>query len=102
MELSLAWEKLPGGMLKRWPKDSQGEYVAPVFLTHLQSTDMADMLTLNMLEAYGIPAMRVYPGDGAFASVVMGLSGTGSDIFVPVTDYEYAKALMEAEIDEEL
>ena len=91
------WGALPGALLKKWPKDGAGEPVPPVLLAHLSSTDMADALLVNMLDAYGIPAMRVYPGDGSFGKVVLGMSGTGSDILVPEIYYEDAKALMEAE-----
>ena len=91
------WSALPGALMKRWPKDDAGDPVPPVLLAHMSSTDMADALLVNMLDAYGIPAMRVYPGDGSFGKVVLGMSGTGSDILVPEIYYEDAKALMEAE-----
>ena len=97
-----AWGKLPGELAEAWPKDAEGEPVAPVFLTHCSSLDMADDMTVNFLGAYGIPAVKVYPGDGSFGRVVMGMSGTGSHIYVPETLYEEAKSLMEAEPDDEL
>ena len=57
---------------------------------------------VNMLESYGVPAVILHPGDGDFGKVVLGMSGTGSSIFVPETMYEMAVELMEAEPDDEL
>ena len=93
--------KLPGELYRRWPKLDNGEPVSPKFLSHCLSTDMADVMLVNMLEAYGIPALVVHPGDGSFGRVVLGMSGTGSSIFVPETLYNDAKELMEGN-DEEL
>ena len=92
----------PGDLYNQWPKDDNGEPVAPVFLEHVHSNDMADVLTVNMLQAYGIPAVCAHPGDGVFGKVVLGMSGTGTDILVPEIYYEDAKALMEANTDDEL
>lgn len=93
---------LPGELLEKWPKGEDGQPVPPVKLAHCKSSDMEDVMTVNMLEAYGIPALRVYPGDGVFGKIVLGMSGTGTDILVPANMYEDAKALMEAEPDDEL
>ena len=43
-----------------------------------------------MLEAYGIPCLRQYPGDGDFGKVVLGMSGFGTDIYVPESMFEDA------------
>ena len=94
--------KFPGQALESWPRLDSGEYVTPVKLTHCRSNDLEDVMLVNMLEAYGIPAVRVYPGDGVFGKIVLGMSGTGADILVPENMYEDAKALMEAEPDDEL
>lgn len=94
--------KFPGRALKNWPRRENGEYVPPVKLAHRGSNDMQDVMLVNMLEAYGIPAIRVYPGDGVFGKIVLGMSGTGADILVPENMYNDAKALMEAEPDDEL
>lgn len=91
-----------GELYKKWPRTEGGEPVAPRFLVHCSSLDMADTLTIGMLEAYGIPAVVLHPGDGDFAEVLMGMSGTGSSIYVPETLYEEAKSIMEAEPDDEL
>ena len=94
--------KTPGELSEKWPKDENGEPVTPKFLAHRMSVDMADTLLVNMLEAYGIPALVLHPGDGDFGKVILGMSGFGSDIYVPETMYEEAKELMEAEPDDEL
>ena len=91
-----------GELYEAWPKDAGGEPVAPRFLTHCRSNDFEDALLVNMLAAYGIPAVILHPENGEFGKVVLGMSGTGSSIFVPETMYEEAKDLMEAEPDDEL
>jgi len=94
--------RLPGELYEKWPKTEDGTPVAPKFLAHRFSVDMADAVLANMLEAYGIPVMIMHPGDGDFGAVVLGMSGTGSGIYVPETMYEEAKELMEAEPDDQL
>ena len=84
-------------LLKRWPKDENGQPEAPVFLRSEKNLDMSDELLVNMLEAYQIPCLRIYPGDGAFGRVVLGASGWGVDIYVPESLYEDAKELTEGE-----
>ena len=94
----------------RWPRDEEGRAEESAFLCTCRDSqnrnkigDMDDTLTVNMLEAYGIPCVRNYPGNGAFAHVIMGASGTGVDIFVPKSMLEEAKMLIEGvENDEEL
>ena len=85
-------------LLKRWPKDENGQPEAPVFLRSEKNLDMSDELLVNMLEAYQIPCLRVYPGDGPFGRVVLGTSGWGVDIYVPESLYEDAKELTEGEV----
>ena len=93
---------IPGELYKQWPRDMNGEPVPPKFLTHCSSRDVEDVMLVNFLQSYGIPAAVIHPGDGSFGKVVLGLSGTGSSIFVPETMYEQAKELMEAKPDDEL
>lgn len=99
---SFGFGALPGDLLSRWPRDEAGDPVPPRYLTHCLSTDLSDTLLVNMLEAYGIPAMVRSPGDGAFGRVILGLSGTGSSIYVPETLYQDAKELMEGNDDGKL
>ena len=63
---------------------------------------MGDELKINMLEAYSIPCLRMYPGDGGFGRVVLGMSGQGTDIYVPKSLLEDAIELCKEENNEEL
>lgn len=101
-ELSWGRSPLPGDILKIWPRDEQGELIKPALLTHCISNDLQDIMLVNMLASYEIPAFLTHPGDGDFGKVVLGMSGTGSLIYVPETMLEDAKILMEAEPDDEL
>ena len=94
--------RITGDLYKRWPRDEKGELIEPVFLTHCMNLDMSDEMTVNLLEAYGIPCLRQYPNDGDFGRLVLGVSGTGVDIYVPMTMYEDAVSLSEgsSEFDE--
>ena len=80
IKLEFGWSKLPGDLQKRWPRDESGEFVAPKFLAWRQCVDLADEFLVNMLEAYGIPVLRQYAGDGSFGKVVLGMSGTGAEL----------------------
>ena len=91
-----------GGLLKRWPKDEDGQPVKARFFCHRSCVDMSDRLLVNMLEAYGIPCLCVDPGDGGFGRVVLGMSGQGVDIYVPESLYDDAIALSKEENNEEL
>ena len=93
MESELSWERsLPSDLLERWPKKEAGEPVPPAFLQNCGSQNFDDELTINMLEAYGIPCLRLYPGDGSFGRVVLGMSGQGTDLYVPESMLEDARA----------
>lgn len=89
-----------GKTLENWPKDEQGEPVAPAFLAMCSPLDMQAELTQGLLASYGIPSLRMAPGDGAFGELILGMSGTGLDIYVPETMLDDAKALMEADNEE--
>lgn len=90
-----------GQAYENWPRDAAGETVPPAFLIHCSPLDMqADMLQ-NMLEAFGVPSVRRLPGDGQFGEVMLGMSGSGVDIYVPETMLEEAKALMEGEAEDD-
>ena len=89
------WSRsLPGGLLERWPKDERGEPEEPVLLTTAINLNLFDEMTVNMLEAYGIPCLKRYPGDGSFGKVVLGMSGQGTEIYVPRSMLEDASALV--------
>lgn len=97
------WGKsITGELLERWPKKPGGEPETPVFLCNCKSNDMDAELRMNMLEAYGVPCLRLYPGDGTFGRVVLGMSGQGVDIYVPESLAEDAKALCEEDSNGEV
>ena len=91
----MSWYKsIPGQAYKDWPKIGN-EPEEPVFLKHCTSVDMADELLINMLTAYGIPAVKLYPSNGGFGKVVLGMSGEGADVFVPASMRDDAVSLLE-------
>ena len=88
------WGRLIRGELyERWPKDENGEPEEPVFLGTAVNLNYFDELTINMLEAYGIPCLRQYPGDGSFGKLILGMSGQGTEIYVPKSMVEDAANL---------
>lgn len=89
-------------IFRRWPKDESGEPEEPAFLCHCTNTNFSDEVKVNMLEAYGIPCLRVFPGDGSFGSLILGVSGQGVEIYVPSGLYEDALKLCEEESNDEL
>ena len=102
-EFKMQWSRAEKSRLsERWPEDETGQPETPVFLCNCTNNDMGDELRINMLEAYGIPCLRIYPGDGSFGKVVLGMSGPGTDIYVPQSMLNDAKALCEEENNEEL
>lgn len=86
-------------LYEHWPKNDRGEPEAPALLCNCKSLDFSDELRINMLEAYGIPCLRIYPGDGSFGKLILGISGQGVDIYVPASLLEEAQALCDAEIE---
>ena len=102
MEKNAEWGSSPIGDLSgRWPRDPSGEPEEPVFLCCRKNIDLSDELLVNMLEAYGIPCLRRYPGDGSFGKLILGISGQGVDILVPKSLYNDAKELCEGEMNHE-
>lgn len=88
------WSRVMRGELyERWPKDENGAPEEPVRLGTLMNLDLNDELTINMLEACGIPCLRFYPGDGAFGKLILGMSGQGTEIYVPKSMAADAAAL---------
>jgi len=83
-----------------WPKTAEGKPIPPVFLTHLRATDFEGEIVVNLLASSDIPVVTQYPNDGAFGQVILGFSGTGLDIYVPETQLEDAKALLESQFEE--
>ncbi len=80
-----------GELYERWPKDENGEPEEPAWLCNCANLNMGDELTINMLEAYGIPCLKIYPGDGEFGRLVLGMSVQGTDVLVPQSLLEDAR-----------
>ena len=76
---------IPGELLERWPRDEDGEPEPPVYLCHCAPLGMEEALTVSRMESYGIPCLRQYPNNGDFGRLIIGVSGTGADIFVPAS-----------------
>lgn len=91
---------LPGELSDKWPRDDSGEFITPAYLATSSQLDMADILLINMLDAYGIPVIKQYPHYGGFGNLMIGISAEGVELFVPETMLEDAKALMEGELTE--
>ena len=85
-------EKIP------WPKDENNESIPPVFLTHIYGGPLDTELTLNVLEAYGIPYICEYPHNGLIGKLILGQSASGIKVFVPETLLEDAQNVLNADI----
>ena len=94
MKEKMDWSRaLKRELYERWPKDENGVPEEPVFLGTAVNINLFDELTINMLEAYGIPCLRRYPGDGTFGKIILGMSGQGTEIYVPKSMVEDAANL---------
>ncbi len=103
MDLNVKWgEFMDGALLERWPRNAEGEAEKPVFLCTRSCVDLSDKLLMNMLEAYGIPCLSMERGNGNLGRVYLGISGYGTDIYVPENLLLDAKQLCEEENNEEL
>ena len=86
---------------KAWPKGPDGEPEEPAFLTNRSQVDLASDMVRNMLDAFGIPSVARYPGDGVFGKVMIGMSGSGVDIFVPKSLLADAQELLKGVPEED-
>ena len=103
MDLNVKWgEFADGALLDRWPRNAEGEAEKPVFLCTRSCVDLSDKLLMNMLEAYRIPCLSMERGNGNLGRVYLGISGYGTDIYVPENLLLDAKQLCEEENNEEL
>ena len=85
----------------QWPCKENGEPVAPAFLKHIGGGPLDMELTLNLLEAYGIPYVSQYPNNGSFGKLIMGHPPSGMELYVPETLLEDAQNILNSEIIEE-
>ena len=96
MEWSLGKKKeLP------WPNNENGEAIPPAYLIHIVGGPLDMELTLNLLEAYGIPYVCEYPNNGLFGKLILGHPPGGMEVFVPETLLEDAQNLLNADIVED-
>ncbi|MCL2568864.1 MAG: hypothetical protein FWE12_05440 [Oscillospiraceae bacterium] len=84
-----------------WPNDENGKPIEPAFLVHLSAVDLEGQIVISMLESEGIPVVTQYPNGGSFGRVIIGISGTGIDLYVPITRLEDAIGMLEGEIAED-
>ena len=84
-----------------WPKGEDGETVPPAYLTDIGGGPLDMELTLNLLEAYGIPHVCEYPNNGLFGKLILGHPPSGMEVYVPETMLEDARNLLEADIVED-
>lgn len=95
------WGRKPvGETLKNWPRLEDGSLEPPVFLCHSSGEHMEDVITINMLQAYGIPCVQINSNDGDFGEIILGVSVTGADLFVPGSMCEDAKLLIKGETED--
>ncbi|MBQ9459643.1 MAG: hypothetical protein IJU66_06885 [Oscillospiraceae bacterium] len=91
----LSWGAAPRDVAERWPKGEDGAPEKAAFLVDTFEADSQADLTVEMLRAYGIPAIRRYAKDGTLGKVVLGFSGYGVALYVPESMLEDARALLE-------
>jgi len=84
-----------------WPTDENGETVPPAYLKHIHGGPLDMELTLNLLEAYGIPHVCEYPNNGLFGKLILGHPPGGMEVYVPETMLEDAQNILNAEIYED-
>ena len=78
-----------------WPAGADGKPDSETLLCHVNSELEANMM-LAQLQAYGIPARKIMPsipGSGLF-KIIMGMSSTGFDLYVPEAMYSTAEELV--------
>ena len=95
-------EYMDGSLLEQWPRTAEGEAEEPAFLCSRSSSDLSDRILVNMLAAYGIPSLMMERGNGNLGRLYLGISGYGTDIYVPTSLLHDAKLLCEEEQNEEL
>ena len=88
-------------LVDRWPKDENGKPEEPVFLTHSSEVQMESEMIINMLSAYNIPVVCRYENNGDFGRVMIGLSGTGVDLYVPSSMLQDAQNIMSCNIEDD-
>ncbi|MDR2600247.1 MAG: hypothetical protein LBC73_08230 [Oscillospiraceae bacterium] len=79
-----------------WPKDENGEPVAPAYLKHISGGPLDLEVALNLLDAYKIPYVSEFPNNGAFGKLILGQPPSGMEVFVPETMLQEAQDIINA------
>ena len=83
-----------------WPKDDNGEPVAPAFLMTVTGTQMDYELAISLLRSFAIPTLRDFPDTAGLAKIILGFAGRGMDVYVPENMLEFAREIMKPVNDE--
>ena len=91
-----------GELAKNWPEESPGVPVKPAFLQHVGGVSQLDVdIAVNVLTAFGIPTICTCPNDGDFGKLIIGVPGSGTDVYVPETMLEDARNIISCDMSEE-
>jgi len=82
-----------------WPNDADGKPIPPAYLTHLPAVGMEGQIVVTMLESAGIPVVTQHPNNGDFGRIIIGVSGTGVDIYVPAPLLEDAQGMLDGRFE---
>lgn len=80
-----------------WPTDEHGNREKAARLSVESEADSVADITISFLAGCGIPAFKV----GTQGKVILGVTGTGVDIYVPASRLEEARALLASPAPEE-
>lgn len=83
-----------------WPKDEQGEQVKPAFLEHINGSELTVQMEINRIKSFEIPVFYTYPNNGEFGKLILGLAGTGVDIYVPETMIDEAREIINSDFSD--
>ncbi|MDR2501633.1 MAG: hypothetical protein LBC78_00070 [Oscillospiraceae bacterium] len=95
------WSKKGKNTPPAWPANSRGEPEAAAFLCRTDGAGYELEIRRGLLTAYGIPTTSLHSGEGIVGAVIFGAPQGGSDIFVPESMLEDARALISAEISDD-
>ena len=90
------WARADRDLLKRWPKDEDGQPERAARLDIQWEMDSMADITVSMLESYGIPSFK----NGTLGKVLGGFASQGVEIWVPASRLEEAQALLAAPEEE--
>ena len=91
---------LPGDLYERWPKDEAGQPEPPVYLCTARASTWTRRCSSRVWRRSASRACANTPNDGQFGKLILGISGSGVDIFVPASVWEDACELIRESDDE--